>query len=53
MKSGGLWLAAAMLAVSVTGCSSDKAGPAPEDLDKLKTEISELQKGEQIPKGTE
>ncbi|WP_405106169.1 bZIP transcription factor [Paenibacillus sp. FSL K6-1217] len=44
MKSGGLWLAAALLAVSVTGCSSDTAGPAPEDMDKLKTEISELQK---------
>ncbi|MEK3899752.1 MULTISPECIES: bZIP transcription factor [unclassified Paenibacillus] len=44
MKSGGLWLAAAMLAVTVTGCSSDNAGPSSEDMEKLKTEVSELQK---------
>lgn len=43
MKSGGLWLTAAMLAVTVTGCSSDKAGAGRESMEKLKTEISELQ----------
>lgn len=44
LKSGGLWLAAAMLAVTVTGCSSDKAGAGRESMEKLKTEMSELQK---------
>ncbi|MEK5035233.1 bZIP transcription factor [Paenibacillus sp. FSL R7-0302] len=44
MKSGGLWLAAAMLTVTVTGCSSDNAGAGRESMEKLKTEISELQK---------
>lgn len=33
-----------MLAVTVTGCSSDNAGAGRESMEKLKTEISELQK---------
>lgn len=44
IKSGSLWLAAAMLAVTVTGCSSNNASPSSEDMEKLKTEVSELQK---------
>lgn len=43
MKAGGLWIAAAMLAVSVAGCSSGNSGAAGENAEKLKTEISKLQ----------
>lgn len=38
-----IWLSAAMLALSVAGCSSGKSGSAGENTEKLKTEISKLQ----------
>ncbi|WP_083677846.1 bZIP transcription factor [Paenibacillus sp. FSL R7-0337] len=44
IHSGSLWLAAAMLAVTVTGCSSCSAGAGRELTEKLKAEISELKK---------
>ncbi|WP_042210070.1 bZIP transcription factor [Paenibacillus borealis] len=43
VKTGGLWLATAMLAVSVAGCSSGNSSSAGENTEKLKTEISKLQ----------
>ena len=44
IHSGSLWLAAVMLAVTVTGCSSGSAGAGRELTKKLKAEISELKK---------
>lgn len=43
VKTGGVWLAAAMLAVSVAGCSSGDSGSDGENTEKLKTELSKLQ----------
>jgi hypothetical protein len=43
VKTGGLWIAAAMLAVSVAGCSSGNSNSAGENTEKLKTELSKLQ----------
>lgn len=43
VKTVGLWTAAALLAVSVAGCSSGNSNTAGENTEKLKAEISKLQ----------
>ncbi|MEK4519021.1 bZIP transcription factor [Paenibacillus sp. FSL H8-0122] len=50
IQSGSLWLAAAMLAVTVAGCSSGSAGAGRELTEKLKAEISELKKENKVLK---
>ncbi|WP_254075518.1 bZIP transcription factor [Paenibacillus tritici] len=43
VKTGGMWLAAAMLAVSVAGCSSGNSGSNGDNTEKLKIEMGKLQ----------